>query len=70
MCQRACILKTTILDEALYLNRFGDKKKFPVPFNIVLRTCEICKENETLKVNAETLEKLIKESLIGLLISE
>ena len=53
MCQRACILKTTILDEALYLNRFGDKKSF----NIVLRTYEIYKENETLKVNAETLEK-------------
>ena len=46
------------------------QKKFPVPFNIVLRTCEIYKENETLKVNAETVEKQIKESLIGLQISE
>ena len=46
------------------------QKKFPVPFNIVLRAYEIYKENETLKVNAETLEKQIKESLIGLQISE
>ena len=41
------------------------QKQFPVPFNIVLRTCKIYKENEPLKVNADTLEKQIKEILLS-----
>ena len=69
MCQRTRISETTVLDEALYLNR--GQKQFPVSFNIVaLRTCEIYRGNETLKVNTVTLEEQIKESLLGLLISE